>query len=261
MASGLIQPRQAGPDAWRRWVGQGFELVSRKWPAWIAIMTASCLLTGAAGMAEPIALFLTLAVGYNLAVAVDHESDWAGMAARFGTLLRGAALFGFQAGMFMLVAAIPLDFALAAQALAMPEGLALPAGANGTPEVNDLAALLPVLFERSANNLVAWAMLLPVGLVFLYPLRGLGLGFFMALAQGRRAVALNRNPILLIALLSFATVPGFLSLHLYPLIPLALGFWMAVNYVMFRDIFLGISENRPVRAAAAARLGLSGAGA
>jgi hypothetical protein len=261
MASGLIQPRQVDPDAWRRWIRQGFELVSRKWPAWIAIMTASCLLTGAAGVAEPIALFLTLAVGYNLAVTVDHESDWPGMAARFGALFREAAVFGFQAGMFMLVTSIPLDLALAAQTLAMPEGQPLLGGTAGLPMVNDLAALLPALFEKSANNLVTWAMLLPVGLAFVYPLRGLGLGFFMALAQGRRAVALNRKPVILMALLSFATVLGFLGLHLYPLIPLALGFWMAVNYVMFRDIFLGLSENLPVRAARLARLGVSGAGA
>lgn len=261
MASGLIQPRQAGPDAWRRWIRQGFELISRKWPAWIAVMTASCLLTGAAGRAEPIALFLSLAVGYNLAVTVDHESGWAGMAARFGALFREAALFGFQAGMFMLAATLPLDIALAAQAAVMPAELAPLSGAGGILLVNDLSALLPVLFEKSANNLVTWALLLPVGLAFLYPLRGLGLGFVMALDQGRRAVALNRDPVLRIALLSFATVLGFLGLHLYPLIPLALGFWMAVNYVMFRDIFLGVSENRPVRAAAAVRLGLSGAGA
>jgi hypothetical protein len=259
MASGLIQPRQVDRDAWRRWIGQGFELVSRKWPAWVAIMTAACLLTGAAGMAEPIALFLTLAVGYNLAVAVDHESDWAGLTTRFGALFREAALFGFQAGMFMLLSSIPLDVALAAQAMVLPEGPAPFGGIAGWPLASGSAALLPALFERSANNLLTWAMLLPVGLAFVYPLRGLGLGFFMALAQGRRAVALNRKPVILMALLSFATVLGFLGLRLYPLIPLALGFWMAVNYVMFRDIFLGASENLPVRAASAAKPATAGA--
>lgn len=255
MASGLIQPRQAGPDAWRRWIGQGFELVSRKWPAWIAVMTASCLLSGAAGYAEPIAMCMALAVGYNLAATVDHEADWAGMVARFGALFREAAVFGFQAGMFMLVACLPLDLPSVAHALAFPEGSLLLGGTVALPKVEGL----PALFERSANNLAAWAMLLPVGLAFLYPLRILGLGFLAALAQGRKAVALNRRPVLLIAALSFATVPGLLGLHLYPLIPPALGFWMAVNYAMFRDIFLGVAENRPARASAAVRFGLSGA--
>jgi hypothetical protein len=257
MANGLIQPRQVHPDAWGRWIGQGFELFSRKWPVWIAVMAASCLLTGAAGAAEPIGRLLTLAVGYNLAVAVDQESEWAAVAVRFAALFREAAVFGFQAGMFMLLACLPLHLTLAAEALALPEGQPLFAALPGALPAGSLETLLAALGEKSANNLAAWSMLLPVGLVFLYPLRRLGLGFLAGLTQGLRAVALNRKPVLLIALLSFLNVLAALALHLYPLIPLALGFWMAVNYVMFRDIFLGLSENRPVGAAAAARLALS----
>jgi hypothetical protein len=261
MASGLIQPRQVSPDAWRNWISQGFELITRKWPAWIAIMTVSCLLTGAAGVAEPIAEFLTLAVGFNLAVAVDHESGWAGMAARFGALFRDAAVFAFQVGIFVLVACIPLHAAMAAQALAMPDIQVLAGGATEILAVSDFSTLLAALYEKSANNLATWAMLLPVGLGFLYPLRSFGIGFLMALTHGRKATALNRNPVILIAALSFITVLGLLSLHLYPLIPLVEGFWMAVNYAMFRDIFLGISRNRPLRAEAASRAGIPEAAA
>lgn len=258
MATGLMRPRRVEPGAGRRWTRLGLELFARKWPAWLAVMTTACLLTGAAGAAEPIALFLTLALGYNLAVTVDHESDWAGMAARFRALFREAARFGAQAGLFMLLADLPLDLALAAQAHWLPDFAPL-FGATLAGEVSgDWAALLPELYERSADNLMTWAMLVPVGLAFVYPLRGLGLGFFPALTQGRRAVELNRRPILAIALLSFASVLGLLGLSLYPLIPLALGFWMAVNYVMFRDIFLGMAQNQPVRAAVPAGLGVAG---
>jgi hypothetical protein len=262
MASGSIQPRQVSPDAWQSWIKQGFELVSRKWLAWIAVMTTCCLVTGAAGVAEPIGEYLTLAIGFNLAVTVDRESGWAGMASRFGALFRDAVKFGFQAGMFVLLVSIPLDtaiglseMAIEAQAMAGSNGAA--GGAILAMAMND-APLLAHFYEESANNLIAWAMLLPVGLGFLYPLRGFGIGFHIALAHGRHAAILNRRSVLLIALCSFASVLGLIALRLYPLIPVAQGFWMAVNYAMFRDIFLGIAQNRPIRAKAASRFKLSG---
>jgi hypothetical protein len=259
MASGSIQPRQVSPDAWRNWIKQGFELVSRKWPAWIAVMTICCLVTGAAGVAEPIGEYLTLAIGFNLAVTVDRESGWAETAARFGALFRDAVRFGVQAGMFVLLVSIPLDTAIGLSQMVIE---AQAAGTNGTvlgsAATQDLSPLLVHVYEESANNLMAWAMLLPVGLGFLYPLRGLGLGFHIALAHGRHAAILNRRSVLFITLCSFASGLGLIAFRLYPLIPLVQGFWMAVNYTMFRDIFLGVAQNRPVAARAASRLKPSG---
>jgi len=256
MASGFIQPRQASPDAWRNWIKQGFELVSRKWPVWIAVMTVCCLFTGAAGIAEPIGEYLTLAIGFNLAMTVDHESDWAGMSSRFGSLFRDAVKFGFQVGLFVFLTTIPLNMAIASSkaiTVAAASSQEIAADTAKTHGERDLSTELAHVYEESGNNLIEWAMILPVGLGFLYPLRSLGVGFIRALAYGQHAATLNRNSILVVAVISFASVLAFITLGLYPLIPVVQGFWMAVNYVMFRDIFLGISENRRVPAKAAAR--------
>ncbi|HYE37917.1 hypothetical protein [Methylocaldum sp.] len=261
MASGFIHPRQASPDAWRNWIKQGFELVSRKWPVWIAVMTACCLVTGAAGVAEPIGEYLTLAIGFNLAVTVDHESDWAGMSSRFGSLFHDAVKFGFQVGTFVFLTTIPLNMAITSSKAAMPtQAMAdsgrqeIGAGATKIQGGSDFSTRLAKVYEESGNNLIEWAMILPVGLGFLYPLRSLGVGFIRALTYGQHGAVLNRNSVLLVAVFSFASVLAFISLGLYPLIPIVHGFWMAVNYVMFRDIFLGISQNRRISAKAADRL-------
>lgn len=242
MASGLIQPRRAAPDAWRNWIGQGFALLSRKWPAWIAVMSLCCGVAGAAGVAEPIGEYLTLALGFNLAMSVDHEPGWTGLWARFGGLLRGAVLFAVQVGMFVLLISIPLDTAIGLGELAAQ----LPA--DPPPAVPNLGGI----YEAGAYHLVAWAMLLQVGLGFLYPLRAFGLGFHAALMQGRQAAVLNRRSILWVGGCSFASAALCIAFGLYPLIPLVHGFWMAVNYAMFRDIFLGVAENRPLPARVAA---------
>lgn len=247
MASGFIQPRRTSPDAWRNWIKQGFELVSRKWPVWIAVMTVCSLVTGAAGAAEPIAEYLTLALGFNLAVAVDHESDWAGMSSRFGALFGDAVKFGFQVGIFVFLTTIPLNMAISGNRAATMVNENLPAIANESAKPqngSDLTVELVHVYEESGNTLIEWAMILPVGLGFLYPLRSLGAGFVRALAHGQHGAVLNRNSILLVAAFSLASVLAFITLGLYPLIPVVQGFWMAVNYVMFRDIFLGIRENR-----------------
>ncbi|MGX2038705.1 hypothetical protein ACWJKU_01040 [Methylocaldum sp. MU1018] len=256
MASGFIQPRQASPDAWQTWIKQGFELVSRKWPAWIVVMTVCCLATGIAGVAEPIGEYLTFAIGFNLALTVDHESDWAGMRSRFSSLFRGAVKFGVQVGLFVFLTTIPLDMALTSSEAAMQAAFAasgreVAVGTANLQQSNDISTQLALVYEASGNNLIAWAMILPVGLGFLYPLRSLGVDFIRALAQGQQAALLNRRSILLVAAFSFASVLAFIMLGLYPLIPVVHGFWMAVNYVMFRDIFLGIAENRRVPAKAA----------
>ncbi|WP_077730803.1 MULTISPECIES: hypothetical protein [unclassified Methylocaldum] len=257
MANGFIQPRQASPDAWRNWIKQGFELVSRKWPVWIAVMTVCCLVTGAAGAAEPIAGYLTLALGFNLAVVVDHESDWIGMSSRFGSLFRDAVKFAFQVGMFVFLTTIPLNMAITASkaaAVANESSRVVSAKTANTYGESDLSTQLAHVYEESGNNLIEWAMILPVGLGFLYPLRSLGAGFIRALAYGQHGAALNRSSILMIAAFSFASVLVFTAFGLYPLIPIVQGFWIAVNYVMFRDIFLGITENRRISAKAANRL-------
>ncbi|CAI8890181.1 hypothetical protein [Methylocaldum szegediense] len=256
MASGLIQPRQTSSGAWRNWIKQGLELVSRKWPAWITVMTACCLASGYANVAEPIAEYLTLAVGFNLAVTVDHEADWTGMASRFASLLRDAVIFAVQVGIFVFLVTIPLNMAIT------NSKAALGAAENNRTFTAELAKAqsqssvsnpLARVYEKSGNHLIEWAMVLPVGLGFLYPLRSLGAGFIRALVYGQHGAALNRNSLLVIAGFSFASVSAAMALDLYPLIPLIQGFWMAVNYVMFRDIFLGISENRRVQARTAAR--------
>jgi len=254
MASGFIQPRQASPDAWRNWIKQGFELVSRKWPAWIAVMTVCCLFTGTVGVAEPIGEYLTLAIGFNLALTVDHESDWGGMGSRFGSLLRDAVKFGFQVGLFVFLTTIPLNMAIASsKAVAATSSRATATEVRETPGATDFSAQIAHVYEKSGNNLIEWAMILPVGLGFLYPLRSLGAGFIRALAYGQQGATLNRNSILVVAAISFTSVLTFMALGLYPLIPVVQGFWMAVNYAMFRDIFLGISENRRVPAKAVTR--------
>jgi hypothetical protein len=262
MASGLIQPRQTSSGAWRNWIKQGFELVSRKWPVWITVMTTCCLATGYANVAEPIAEYLALALGFNLAVAVDHEPDWAGMASRFTSLLRDAVKFAVQVGIFVFLATIPLNMAITtskAAVAATESDRTFAAELAKAQDQSSVSSPLARVYEKSGNHLIEWAMVLPVGLGFLYPLRNLGAGFIRALAYGQHGAALNRNSLLVIAGFSFASVSAAMALGLYPLIPLIQGFWMAVNYVMFRDIFLGISENRRVQARIAARFSRIGA--
>lgn len=247
MASGFIQPRRTSPDAWQNWIKQGFELVSRKWPVWIAVMTACSLVSGVAGAAEPIAEYLTLALGFNLAVATDHESDWAGLSSRFRAMFSDAVKFGFQVGIFVFLTTIPLNMAISGSKAASVanENIPVIAGDSVKPHnEGDFSVDLVHVYEESGNNLIEWAMILPVGLGFLYPLRSLGAGFVRALAHGQHGAILNRNSILIVAAFSLVSVLAFITLDLYPLIPVVQGFWMAVNYVMFRDIFLGITENR-----------------
>lgn len=213
-------------------------------------MFACCLLAGSAGVAEPIGEYLTLALGFNLALSADHASDWGGFVARFKDLWRGAVLFAVQVGLFVLLISIPIDVALDfGDMLARLKTVARP---------EDLITLfsgpttLVGIYEKNAYDLMAWAMLLPVGLGFLYPLRAFGLDFRLALMQCRQAAALNQRPLIFILACSLASVFLCMSFGFYYFLPLVQGFWMAVNYVMFRDIFLGVSKNRPVRVAVSA---------
>lgn len=263
MIGGFIRPRRVAPDAWKDWIREGLELMSRKWLAWIAVMTGLSLLEGSVGEAEPIAAFLALALGFNLALAVDFESDWAGMVSRFQASLKDAVRFGFQVGIFVLLVSFPLDTALAMSEAALRQWAAtLPELPKlMPPELSrllsgDLAQLLgqgeavamfKQIFGNSANHLLTWALVLPVGIGFLYPLRTLRLGFAEALLFGRKASTMNLKPVILTSVWSLLSVLIFENLGLYPLIPLVQGFWMAVNYAMFRDIFLGRPRNHPVR--------------
>ena len=240
MANGIIRPGRVEPGSWKKWLRQGLELVWRFPLFWLALMGVLDYALRYGGIFQPILLLFTFSLGFNAAVAVDQEAGIASVLQRFYALGSCATFFSLQIGAMVLALALPvLAFLLLTQdAMALMLNLRIP--------FNTLAELSEHLnhyLRDVGDGLFLWGGFAVVGYVFIYPLRTMGVEFPLALVYAVKAHFLNLREFIMIGVSCAVSVILADGYGLQFLEPLLYAFWMAVNYVMFREVFLGMGEN------------------
>lgn len=186
----LLVPRRVAAGTFRRWLLETHRLVLRHPLLWIGLagqLSALSLFAGDLGLFFNL-LFLTL--GFNLAVAIDHECGPGRVLLRFLQMrwkaFRAAvAVFGFALGAVLLGLLVVNFLVLLAGPYPGDQNLPLPTEIDVAEiEVNDLGlALLPALIFGSY-----W---LAIGLYFVYPLTYLGCAYREGIDLSRAGYRLN----------------------------------------------------------------------
>ena len=241
MANGIIKPSRVEPGSWKKWLRQGRQLVCRSPLLWLMLMGALDFGISYGGIFQPILLLLAFSLGFNAAFAVDEEAEIAPVLQHFTSMGQQATLFSLQIGALMLAFALPLlaFLSLSQDAITLLLNLQMP--------LNNLTALhehLNHYLRNVGDGLFLWGGFAVVGYVFIYPLRTLGVTFPAALVYAVKSHFLNAREFGIIGVLCIVSVILVDGYGLQFVQPLLYAFWMAVNYVMFREVFLGLGENR-----------------
>lgn len=250
----LIEPRQVERGAVRRWSRQSFGLIRRGAFGWLAIALGFCL-GMFLGQRVPLLLGVLALSSFFASILVAAHLDRP----------RSAAPGGLLAMLRQHVRLI-LSFATAiacAGALIWMLLLARP----GVPwttvfytERNTVDVLSPdgwialrqiFAFSAYALGLTYFGLNIP-GLtsLFQFPCTALLDLPWREAYRLSAAGAVKNLPAVLVVGLMFVILPVLAALVLPPLVPLLYCFLAALCYVSFRDIFLGISDNRALETAA-----------
>jgi hypothetical protein len=252
-----VEPRRAGPGAIPRWIRQSFALMARGLGFWLGLILIVCL-GMFLGQRFPLFDGMLALLAFFSSILIAARLDRA-QRTTLGDVLQ--MLRAHAVAMLLLAAIIAIALALVWILL-----LARPGVPWWTPiwsERNLIRSLSTDWFEASrqlflysgyALGLSYFGLNIP-GLTgyFQFPCATL-LGLPLRAAYRYSAIAqlLNLPAILGIGLM-FVTLPVLCLVFVPPLIPALYCFLGALTYVSFREIFLGIGENRvlePQRAAA-----------
>ncbi|MCK8515596.1 hypothetical protein M0534_04540 [Methylonatrum kenyense] len=268
-----LGPRQLEPNAWRRWITEALALLVRRPLRWILWTAGILLLAWIAQQShwdwfrQGALLFiapLSLTIYVRLALFADYSQP-----AQSGDFLpdnRDCMLaVGLAAVVFALLGLFAASWqpAVAAfQGMMVEFGLYEPISPEGLPASPLLAhaRLGPVLLLGGLLGLALLAvmsLMLLFGQWFLLPMLVLHRPpvppAFAASIQGCRLNPVPLSGMLGVMLLGLAAV----LLSLGWLAPLLLPYFGALLYVAYRDVFLGRSENQPVRVEEPAPAGLA----
>ncbi len=244
----VIEPRQAAPGALRRWSVQALGLIGRGVSVWLGLVLLLCLAIFA-GQRLPLisgVLALMAFFGSILVAARLDQSDAASFSDVLATLRRhGHHLVAFSAVIALAGALVWVSL------LARPEvpwWNVLYTERNGVAALsgNWFVALRQVfVYSAYALGLLFFGLNIPGLTAFLqFPCTTLlGLPFRDAYRAGAAAQMKNLGPMLGVGLL-FILLPVVAVLLLPPAVPLLYCYLGALAYVAFREIFLGITENR-----------------
>lgn len=258
-----LGPRQLEPDAWHRWIAEALALLLRRPGRWILWTAGILLLAWIAQQSRwdwfrQAALLFLAPISLTVFVRIALYADY-GQPAQSGDFLpdnRDCMLaLGLAAVVFTLLGVFAASWqpAVAAfQNLLIEYGLYEPVSPEGLPAPPLLAQALlgPVLILGGLMGLALVAVLslmLLFGQWFLLPMLVLHrppvAPAFAASIQGCRLNPVPVSGMLGVLLIGLAAV----LLSLGWLAPVMLPYFGALLYVAYRDVFLGRSENQPVR--------------
>lgn len=250
----VIEPRQVEPGALRRWIGQACGLIRRGVGFWLAITLGFCLwmflgqrfplLDGALALA---AFFASIVIAQTL-----DRSQAASLSDVLAAIrIHARAIAGFS---IAIACAGALVWMLVLSKPGVPWWNALYSERNVVQVLatNPLGALRQVfVYSAYALGLSYFGLNLP-GLtsLFQFPLTVLGGASWRdAYRLSAAAQVCNLAAMLGVGLLWIA-LPVLFALFLPPVVPLLYCFFGALCYVAYREIFLGIGENRVLEARA-----------
>lgn len=259
-----LRPQPAGPKAIRRWTVQALDLVGRGFHVWVALMLVFCLVMYGTQRSPFLGQVLALTaffVGVGVASLVDDRTHpgfftilrraWADAPA---ALFMGIVILGIGTG-----GSLVLDL-LAGKALDFKRFY--DASADLLPLGDDLILAMRRLFGDSLGSfmLAFLVMTLPwVSSTFHYHCMSiLGLSWWAGYWNGNPVIEANMAPLFGFFCVLFAT-PLVVLLAAPFLAPVFFCFASAFSYVAFREIYLGIGENRKVVATEARALVVTGA--
>lgn len=252
----LIGPRKAAPGAVWRWSKQALQLLWRGRGFWLALSLLMCLWLFFAHRLPLVAgglAFGTLLSCILIAARLDRAGPL-----RLGevlAMLRGHArvLVPYTLGV-VAVGALVWVVLLARPGVAWWNILYTSRNAVEALSTDGFTALRQIfVYPAFALGLSYFGLNIP-GLTsfFQFPcMTLLGLPFREAWRLGAAGQVLNLLPLLTVALL-FVVLPVLCGLWLPFLVPVLYCFFGALCYVAFREIYLGIAENRPAQVASVA---------
>ncbi|MBN8279304.1 MAG: hypothetical protein J0M16_01715 [Gammaproteobacteria bacterium] len=244
----VIEPRRAAPGALRRWCWQAVGLIARGAGVWLGFIVLLCLAIFA-GQRLPLVSGILALLGFFASVLAAARLDASGPVG-MGDILAALRQHGRELVAFPLVIAT-------VGALVWVLFLARP----GVPWWNVLYTERNVVVALSADGFMALRQVFvysgyALGLLFFglnipgltaflqFPCTTLlGMPFRTAYRAGAAAQMKNLGPMLGVGFL-FILLPVVAVLLLPPLVPVLYCFLGALAYVAFREIFLGVGENR-----------------
>ena len=253
----VIEPRQVPAGALFRWSGQALRLIARGLGAWLGLILLVCLAIFAGQRLPLISGVLSLLAffGSILVAARLDQADEASITDVLGTLRQHArSLLAYSAVIALAGATI---WVLLLARPGVPWWTVLYSERNIVTAFSDswfIALRQVFVYSAYALGLSFFGLNIPGLTSFLqFPCTTLlGLPFRAAYRAGAAAQMKNLTAMLGIGLL-FILLPVIAVLVLPPLVPLLYCFLGALAYVSYREIFLGIGDNR-VRATASRRL-------
>ena len=248
-----LSPKAVKPGAALRWAKQAFDLIGRGFIAWLVLMFLFCLaiyLCRASLLISQVAAAVAYLSGIGVAALVDDASEksfeeiFAAARAEFGAAVRFSLILTLAAtalsAVFYWIGGHPGDWWLR---LYDPSLLAPAADGDFFVAMNQvfLASLMAlILFQIT--------FLTPfIAATFQYHLQTFfGTGWLQANRLGNAGVPeknlgamLLFNSVIYVALLFAAALAPIAA-------PVVFAFLSAFSYVAFREIYLGIGENRKV---------------
>lgn len=244
----ILEPRQAAPGALRRWSGQALALIGRGLSVWLGLILLLCLAIFAgqrlplvSGMLALMAFFGSILVASRL-----DEADAASFSDVLASLRRhGVSLVAFS-GVIAAAGALVWIYFLARPEVPWWNVLYTERNVVTALSENWFIALRQVfVYSAYALGLLFFGLNIPGLTSFLqFPCTTLlGMPFRSAYQAGAAAQMKNLGPMLGVGLL-FILLPVIAVLALPPAVPLLYCYLGALAYVSFREIFLGIGENR-----------------
>ncbi len=243
-----IEPRQVEPGALRRWTRLALRLIARGFGFWLGLVLLVCLWMFA-GQRLPLVDGMLALSAYFASILIAAQLDRPERAG-LSEVLSMLRAHAFE--ILVFAAIIAIAGAVIWMLLLAPPGVpwyTVIYSERNTVEVlsdNWLAALRQIfVYAAFALGLLFFGQNIP-GLTsfFQFPcITLLGLPFRDAWRLSAYGQVRNLPAMLLIGLM-FTLLPVLALLLLPPLIPLLYCFLGALTYVGFREIFLGISDNR-----------------
>ncbi|MFO1454785.1 MAG: hypothetical protein U1F18_00940 [Steroidobacteraceae bacterium] len=252
----IIEPRQAGPGALRRWTRLAFRLIARGFGYWLGLVLLVCLWMFA-GQRLPLVDGMLALTAFFASILIAAKLDRPERTS-LTEVLRMLREHAIEILLFAAVISIAgaIIWALLLARPEVPWWTVLYSDRNLVTEPSDnwfLALRQIFVYSAVALGLLFFGLNIP-GLTsfFQFPCTTLlGLPFRDAYRIGAIGQILNLPAILAIGLM-FIMLP-VLSLLLLPLlVPVLYCFLGALTYVGFREIFLGIPDNRLADRAGAA---------
>jgi hypothetical protein len=251
----ILEPRQAAAGAPLRWSRQAVALIARGFGFWLGLLMVSCL-SIFAGHRLPILDGVLALAAFFASVLIAAQLDRP-QRTGLGEVLRmlRSHAFGILAFAGVIAVAGALIWMLLLARPGVPWWSVLYTDRNAVDVLsgNWLEAARQVfVYAAYALGLAYFGLNIP-GLTsfFQFPCATLlGLSFRDASRLSAAAQVRNLGPMLAVGLM-FVTLPVLCVLLFPPLVALLYCFFGALTWVAFREIFLGVPDNRVAEAAPA----------